>query len=192
MRKFLKVLFYFVAALYPVLVFTFLVILKIPARLLSLCVIALAAAFFLSFTGSSGAVKGKDGKKKFLMNWRPLFSSVLFLAAGILCFAFNQKVFLKLYSVAVNATLLIVFGSTLFFKPNIIFRFATLADKSIKGSSFEANVEKYCRKVTVVWCIFFIINGSIAAYTALHDFGSEMLNDRVWSVYNGGISYVIM
>lgn len=192
MRKFLKVLFYFVAALYPVLVFTFLVILKIPARLLSLCVIALAAAFFLSFTGSSGAVKGKDGKKKFLMNWRPLFSSVLFLAAGILCFAFNQKVFLKLYSVAVNATLLIVFGSTLFFKPNIIFRFATLADKSIKGSSFEANVEKYCHKVTVVWCIFFIINGSIAAYTALHDFGSEMLNDRVWSVYNGGISYVIM
>ena len=139
MRKFLKVLFYFVAALYPVLVFTFLVILKIPARLLSLCVIALAAAFFLSFTGSSGAVKGKDGKKKFLMNWRPLFSSVLFLAAGILCFAFNQKVFLKLYSVAVNATLLIVFGSTLFFKPNIIFRFATLADKSIKGSSFEAD-----------------------------------------------------
>ena len=37
-----------------------------------------------------------------------------------------------------------------------------------------------------------MINGSIAAYTALHDFGSEVLNNKIWSVYNGGISYVLM
>ena len=204
MKKFLKVLFYIVAAVYPVLVFTMLVIFKLPVRVLSLCVMALAAAFFFSFTGSrkesaescsinSGTKESlPKQKKRSFMDWRPLLSSALFMAAGILCFVFNQKIFLKLYSVVLSATLLFVFGSSLFFKPNIIFRFATLADRSIKGSNFEKKVETYCKKVTIVWCIFFVINGTIAAFTALYDFGSDELNDKIWSVYNGGISYVLM
>jgi acyl-coenzyme A synthetase/AMP-(fatty) acid ligase len=39
---------------------------------------------------------------------------------------------------------------------------------------------------------FFILNGSASAFTALYDFGNDALNDKVWSVYNGGISYVLM
>ena len=46
MKKIVKVLFYAVAFLYPVLVFTFLVVLKLPVRILSLCIMALAFAFF--------------------------------------------------------------------------------------------------------------------------------------------------
>ena len=67
-----------------------------------------------------------------------------------------------------------------------------MTDKRIIGSSYEQQVNKYCKKVTIVWCAFFIINGSIAAYTALHNFGSEELNNKIWSIYNGGISYVLM
>ena len=204
MKKFLKVLFYVMGALYPVLVFTLMVVFKIPTRVLSLCIVALAAAFFLAFTGSRKAASGKSAVSsesaggsdvkgtRGVMDLRPLLSSALFLAAGVLCFVFNQKVFLKLYSVVISATLLSVFASSLFFKPNIIFRFATLADRSIIGSSFEKEVYSYCKKVTVVWCCFFVINGSIAAYTALHNFGSDELNDKIWSVYNGGVSYVLM
>lgn len=189
MKKFLKVLFYVVAAVYPVLVFSMLVVFKMPVRILSLCVVALACAFFLSATGN----RKSDGKsEKKALDWRPMLSSALFLLAGILCFVFNKKIFLKLYSVVISATMLFVFGSSLFFKPNIIFRFACLGDKSIKGSSFESQVNDYCRKVTVVWCVFFILNGSISAFTALHDFGNDVLNDKIWSVYNGGISYILM
>ena len=189
MKKFLKVLFYVVAAVYPVLVFSMLVVFKMPVRILSLCVVALACAFFLSTTGN----RKSDGKsEKKALDWRPMLSSALFLLAGILCFVFNKKIFLKLYSVVISATMLFVFGSSLFFKPNIIFRFACLGDKSIKGSSFESQVNDYCRKVTVVWCVFFILNGSISAFTALHDFGNDVLNDKIWSVYNGGISYILM
>lgn len=189
MKKFLKVLFYIVAAIYPVLVFTMLVVFKLPVRILSLCVVALACAFFLSATGSRKS--GEKSEKKAL-DWRPMLSSALFLLAGILCFVFNEKVFLKLYSVSVSATMLFVFGSSLIFKPNIIFRFACLGDKTLKGSSFEQQVDDYCKKVTVVWCVFFVLNGSISVFTALHDFGNDSLNDKIWSVYNGGISYVLM
>lgn len=189
MKKFLKILFYILAAVYPVVVFTMLVVFKIPTRILSLCVVALGAAFFLSATGNRKS--DADSEKKAL-DWRPMLSSALFLLAGTLCFIFNEKIFLKLYSVVISATMLFVFGSSLIFEPNIIFRFACLGDKTIKGSSFEKQVYKYCKKVTIVWCIFFILNGSVSAITALYDFGSEELNDRIWSVYNGGISYVLM
>lgn len=183
MKKFFKVLFYIVAALYPVLVFTFLVVLKLPVRILSLCIMALAFAFFLSATGRK---KNSKAGERNAFDWKPLLSSVLFLAAGLFCFFTNQTIFLKLYSVVISATLLVVFGSTLFLPPNIIFRFATLQDKSIKGSLAEKLVEAYCRKVNIAWCIFFICNGSIAAFTAFR------CSDEVWSIYNGGISYVLM
>lgn len=191
MKKFLKALFYVVAAVYPILVFTFLVIFKVDTKILSLCIIALAAAFFLSATGS----KKTDANEKTSLDWKPFLSSVLFLSAGLFCFITGKEFFLKIYSVVISATMLFVFGSTLFMPPNIIFRFATLSDKSIKGSSFEQKVYKYCEKVTIVWCCFFILNGSAAVLTTFSEkiFGlSPETARKVWAIYNGGISYVLM
>ena len=59
MKKFLKALFYVIAAVYPILVFTLLVVFKVDTKILSLCIVALAAASFLSATGTK-----KTGKKK--------------------------------------------------------------------------------------------------------------------------------
>lgn len=192
MNKFIKILFYIVAAIYPVLIFTFLVILKLPVRILSLCVIALALSFFLAATGNS---KNKSKEKKLFEKIKPVLSATFFMAAGLLCFFTNEKIFLKLYSVAISVTLLLVFGSTLFSPPNIIFRFALLGDKSIKNSPAEKKVEAYCRKVCIVWCVFFICNGTVSVLTAFASsvFSlSEQAADSLWSIYNGGISYVLM
>ena len=191
MKKILKALFYVIAAIYPVLVFTMLVIFKVDTKILSLSIIALAAAFFLSATGN----RKTDANEKTTLDWKPFFSSVLFLSAGLFCFITGKEFFLKIYSVVINLTMLFVFGSTLFMSPNIIFRIATMSDKSIKGSSFEQKVYKYCHKVTVIWCCFFILNGSAAALTTFADkiFGlSPEAARKVWAVYNGGISYVLM
>ena len=191
MKKFLKALFYVIAAVYPILVFTMLVIFKVDTKILSLSIIALAAAFFLSATGN----KKTDGKEKTSLDWKPFLSSVLFLTAGLFCFITGKEFFLKIYSVVINVTMLFVFGSTLIMPPNIIFRFATLSDKSIKGSSFEQKVYNYCQKVTVVWCCFFVLNGTAAAITTFADkiFGlSPEAARTVWAVYNGGISYILM
>jgi len=45
---------------------------------------------------------------------------------------------------------------------------------------------RYTRKVTVVWCVFFVLNGGAAAYTATSS------SDATWALYNGLIAYVLM
>ena len=48
------------------------------------------------------------------------------------------------------------------------------------------SVPMWCRGVTVVWCIFFVFNGSVAFLTVL-------LGDRdLWMLWNGCISYILM
>ena len=181
MKQYLKVFLYIGAAVYPLFVFLGLVVLKLPVRVFSLCIVSVAAVYFLFATGSRGSAK-----KRNILDYRPVAASFLLISAGLVCFFTQQTIFLKLYSVIINGMLLLFFGSTLFFEPTVIFRFATLADKSIKGSSFEPQVRAYCRKVTIVWCCFFIANGSVAAWTTF------CASDAVWSLYNGGISYVLM
>jgi len=172
-RNFEVILIYILAALYPVLVFVFLVILKIPPRYFSLFIVCIAAVFFLAFTS-----RKKDRYR--------VFSAGFLAAAGLACFLSNSPFFLKLYPVLMNALMLASFAYTLFAPPPMIFRFAVLQDKRIKGSLAESRIKNYCRTVTIVWCAFFILNGGIAAWTVVS--GSDIL----WSVYNGGVSYILI
>jgi acyl-coenzyme A synthetase/AMP-(fatty) acid ligase/3-hydroxymyristoyl/3-hydroxydecanoyl-(acyl carrier protein) dehydratase len=68
----------------------------------------------------------------------------------------------------------------------MVFRLAVLQDKSIPGSLAEKKIASYCRIWTLIWCGFFVFNGGIAGYTVF------FAPDAVWSVYNGGISYILM
>jgi uncharacterized membrane protein/acyl-CoA synthetase (AMP-forming)/AMP-acid ligase II/3-hydroxymyristoyl/3-hydroxydecanoyl-(acyl carrier protein) dehydratase len=171
-----KVLFFTAAALYPALIFYFLVIRKTPLRLFSLFVVVFA--LFVFITGTS--VKSKTKGISFMWN------SALLLALGGLCLIVNSAIILKLYPLLMNILFLAAFGGTLFSPPSMIFRFASMQDKTIKGSLNEKRVAAYCRKVTFVWCGFFIFNGSIAAWTIFSG------SDALWSVYNGGISYILI
>ncbi|MDR2134827.1 MAG: AMP-binding protein [Treponema sp.] len=168
-----KILLYILTAAYPVLVFCFLVILEIPARYFSVFVVFAALVFFL----------GATSKKKSLPR---VLSLVLLGGTALACFISNSAVFLKLYPVLVNTVMLGAFGFTLFSPPPMIFRFAVLQDKRIRGSLAEKRIEGYCRKVTLVWCAFFTVNGGIALYTVLS------ASDLLWSVYNGGVSYILI
>ena len=177
------VLFSIVAVLYPGLIFYFQVIRKAPLRQFSLFVMAFALLAFIAITAQKKGKAKTEGKTKGI----PLvWNFLLFFGLGALCLIINSELILQLYPLLMNVLLLAAFGSTLFFPPNMIFRFATLQDKSIKGSLNEKRVKAYCRKVTLIWCVFFIFNGSIAAYTIF--FGSTLL----WSVYNGVISYILI
>ncbi|MCL2808789.1 MAG: AMP-binding protein [Treponema sp.] len=85
-----------------------------------------------------------------------------------------------------NLVFLFFFGVTLFKPTSIIYRFAILMDKTIPASPWNKRIAEYCRKVTIVWCGFFLLNGSFAAYTIF--FGS----DDLWTIYNGGIVFIFM
>jgi acyl dehydratase len=41
----------------------------------------------------------------------------------------------------------------------------------------------YCRSVTIAWCVFFVLNGSVTAALALR------APVKAWAVYSGGVSY---
>jgi uncharacterized membrane protein/acyl-CoA synthetase (AMP-forming)/AMP-acid ligase II len=153
-----------------------LVIHKIPLRLFSLFFIGFALIIFI--TGTSK--KNKTKNVSFFLN------IALLLGLGVLCLIINSAIILKLYPLLINILFLTTFGRTLFSPPSMIFRFALMQDKTLRGSLNEKRIADYCRIVTYVWCGFFIINGSIAAWTIFS--GSDMF----WLIYNGGITYILM
>ena len=105
--------------------------------------------------------------------------SILLALIIALCI-YNTDFFLKLYPFIVNFLLFVIFILSLKFGPPIIERFARIRDKRLTPSKIE-----YCRKITMIWCIFFVINGSIAFYTIF-------LSLDIWILYNGLISYILM
>ena len=175
-KKTLKIFLSVLSALYPLVVFACLVIFKVPVRIFSLFVILFAFLYFLAATG------GRDRRK----TARLFLSSFLLLAAGTACFITGSSFLLKFYPVCISGIFLALFGYTLFSPPSMVFRFATLMDKSIPGSPAEKPVAAYCFRVTVIWCCFFVANGTFSLVTVFS--GSDLL----WSVYNGGVSYLLM
>ena len=172
-----KVFFTALSVLYPVLVYCGLTMWDLSPRRLSILLLALAFYQFLNFTRSKNADGGK-AKNGILV--------LLMLVCGTVALFADSLLFLKFYPVLVNLSLLLFFGVTLWKKPSFVFRMANLGDKSIKNSPSRNYVEKYCDKVTFCWCIFFVANASVAALTVF------VGSDRLWSLYNGLISYILI
>ncbi len=63
----------------------------------------------------------------------------------------------------------------------MIQRFAEIREKDITPAK-----QSYMRKLTLVWCGFFVMNALISFYTLW--FGST----KLWMLYNGLISYILI
>lgn len=92
----------------------------------------------------------------------------------------NQAIALRFYPALVNAAMLTLFAASLFYPPTIVERLARLQQPDLPAQGVV-----YTRRVTQVWCGFFVVNGGIAAATALWS------SFQVWSLYNGLIAYQI-
>ncbi len=95
--------------------------------------------------------------------------------------ALDEPRFLLILPVLVNVLLLVQFASSLRGPVSLVERFARLQDPELPPGG-----PQYCRTVTKVWCIFFVLNGAIAA--TLAGFGPVSW----WAVYNGMIAYLLM
>ena len=182
MNLFMKILFVAASVVYPTIVFVCLVVFHVPIKIFSLFVVFVALVYLLLATGGRESTLFARLRK----NARLLASAALLLFAALVCLVTGQSLFIKLYPVAMNGIFLFTFGYTLFFPPNICFRFACLGDKTLSASLVSGRVERYCKKVTVIWCVFFILNAIAALVTVFSK------SDTLWSVYNGGISYGLM
>ncbi len=93
----------------------------------------------------------------------------------------NDAIALKLYPALINGTLLLLFGRSLLKPPSMVERLARLREPDLPPAAIA-----YTRRVTQVWCGFFVVNGAIALYTAL------MASAATWALYNGLIAYLLM
>jgi uncharacterized membrane protein len=93
----------------------------------------------------------------------------------------NDEQVLLLWPVGMNISLLLVFGGSLLRPPPMIERFARLLHPDLPPAGV-----RYTRRVTQVWCAFFVLNGAIAAYTAF------ATSRETWLLYNGLIAYVLV
>ncbi|RZI86079.1 MAG: hypothetical protein EOP38_02645 [Rubrivivax sp.] len=88
---------------------------------------------------------------------------------------------LKLYPAGISGLMLCLFGASLFHGQTAVERIARLTEPNLPPQAVA-----YTRRVTQVWCVFFLFNGSMALFTAL------WASDAVWTLYNGFIAYVLM
>lgn len=92
----------------------------------------------------------------------------------------NSALALKFYPVVITSCFFAVFAYSLYKPPSIIEIIAG------KFEVLDTQGKNYTRKVTKVWCVFFVINGLIATATVFHP------DPKVWLTYNGLISYLLM
>ncbi|MBP2846244.1 hypothetical protein J8655_12215 [Dickeya oryzae] len=112
-------------------------------------------------------------------------TGLLLAAAGAaLCLAslwLRDRQWLMWYPVAVNVVMLTLFFSSLFSRMPFIERIARLREPELPARAIA-----YTRRVTQVWCLFFVCNGTIALLTCLSG------NMVWWTAWNGMISYLLM
>ncbi|CAH2791955.1 MAG: FIG017861: hypothetical protein [uncultured Paraburkholderia sp.] len=93
----------------------------------------------------------------------------------------NSELLLRLYPSLVNLGLLIAFGATLVRGPSMIEKFARLGKRDLPPGAV-----RHTRRVTQVWCGFFVLNGVFSAYTALY------WSRASWLLYNGALAYLLI
>jgi uncharacterized membrane protein len=130
--------------------------------------------FFIVLAGLRLALLRSQAKKNIL----PMLLSLVLLLVAAHAVLANDPKGLRFYPVAVNTVMLFVFATSLWNGPSFIERLARISEPDLPSAAVA-----YTRKVTVVWCLFFIGNGLIALYTALFS------SFDTWALYNGAIAY---
>lgn len=81
-----------------------------------------------------------------------------------------------------SLALLLTFGRSLRGPESIVEAMARVQ----RGEVLAPDVARYCRRVTWLWCGFFVVNGAVAFGLAL--FGTI----EAWALYTGVVSYVLV
>ncbi len=110
-----------------------------------------------------------------------LIIPICIIIISILTYISSSYNWFQSYPILINCSFFILFFKSLFADKTIIQYYAEKTNKNL--TNFEI---KYIRNVTKAWCIFFILNTSISLFTWL------FTNLKVWTIYNGFISYLLI
>ncbi|MGI9287734.1 MAG: hypothetical protein ACR2P1_20285 [Pseudomonadales bacterium] len=161
MRRALAVI---LVAAYPLLIYFGLQV--TAPRMLVLLLLLMAGLRWLAWN---------DEEKGFLLYW---LAAILIVVVATLIT--GSTLGLLFYPLLMNLVFLTFFAISLYKPPTVV---ETIARKQHGELPVEA--VSYTRKVTMMWCLFFILNGSVSLWTAF-------LSREVWVLYNGLIAYLLM
>ncbi len=174
MPRIILILFSLILLIYPLLLFISTNIFDIPIKYIGLSLITLLFIRILLIL--------RTKKHQVLIPKKYLFIiSTLGMILGISIFLHPDIFLAQLYPVFINYTLCGIFSYSLRCPPSIIEIVAR-----IQYTKFPEKAILYTCKVTKVWAIFFLINGSIALFTT---FFTSM---SIWMLYNGFIAYILI
>ena len=105
---------------------------------------------------------------------------LLAAALGVAALVFRNALSLQYYSVVVSVFFLSVFALSLTHKQSLIERLARQFEPDLPASGV-----RYTRRVTQAWCVFLLLNTALTLW-------SIQAGEKVWALYNGFISYVLM
>ncbi len=152
---------------YPLLVYFGLA--RLSPRWVALALLALAATSRAARRGLGQVARGE---------WLILGATAGLCAAVPVS---GSERLLRLYPALVNAGMLALFGRSLLRPPTVVERLARLQDPQLPPEGVA-----YTRRVTQVWCLFFVGNGALAAWTAFR------ASRATWLLYNGLVAYLLM
>lgn len=141
-------------------------------RVLALLTLALVAAnLFLRMSQKT---------RKELLALLPATATIVLLAS--LSASLNNATFILFTPALVNVSLLVTFAVTLRSGAvPLIERFARMQHEDLSDSEL-----RWCRKLTAVWCTFFVLNGAAIVVLAL------VAPLSWWALYTGALSYVLV
>lgn len=112
--------------------------------------------------------------------WQRLVSALLMLFF-VLVLLLRHPGAMYWYPVLVNLLMLLLFASSLLGGQSLVERLARIRHPDLPAAGV-----RYTRRVTQIWCIFFVLNGGVAAGLVLAQAW------RAWALYTGVIAYVLM
>jgi uncharacterized membrane protein len=107
--------------------------------------------------------------------------ALLVALALVVSVVWNDPLSLRLTPALVSFALLIGFTRSLARADSIIEAYARL-----QLGSLSEDESRYCRRVTALWCAFFLVNGAVASWLAVAGSLAE------WALYTGCIAYVLI
>ena len=112
----------------------------------------------------------------------PLLAPLILIGAVLaLAMIFNEGRFFLFVPVLVNLALLVPFAQSLAVGPSMVERFA-----SRRAGPIPPEHVGYCRRVTQVWCAFFVANAAVIVALAL------WAPVACWALYTGLLAYLLV
>jgi uncharacterized membrane protein len=140
---------------------------------------AVSARSFVLAAVALVAVRVVTARSQVARAWRlPLLLMTFVLIASTLL---DAEIADKAYPTLMSLAAALVFGWSLYHPPSLIETFARLRRPNLPPTAID-----YCRKVTVTWTVWLVINAAIAATLAI--WGSL----ASWTIWTGLLSYLAM